>query len=78
MTHAELQAALNAVRAYLPTPQGDDELSLAEAAEALGTKDLKTAMRALTAAGWTYRENVKFRNGHVGRSWCPPTANPPA
>lgn len=74
MTRADLSAALEAVRAFLPTPQGDDELSLAEAAALLGTKDLGTTERALTAAGWTCRENVKFRNGHVGRSWCPPTA----
>lgn len=71
MGRDEVRAALTALAANLPQPQADDEVTLAEAMQIMGLRDLGTAARILTAAGWPCRKAV-IASGHMARVWHKP------
>lgn len=70
MTESDVRAALAALRASLPGPQREDELSTSEACRMLEL-DHRATERLLRAAGWTERE-AKLRNGKRGKVWQAP------
>ena len=71
MGRDEVRAALTALAANLPQPQADDEVTLAEAMQIMGLRDLGTTERRLTEAGWTCRVAV-IPSGHHARVWHKP------